>query len=411
MKKYKYTLVLVLFILVLFFPIIAESLWQGPAQVLITGWGSGTGQIGIEYGDSGDNFPHYFGVSRTGNIVIADSINEVLHIYDNGGTYLRDIKSLLKWDGWPYKVLVDGDCAVVGYVKFTHTFNILTGELIGTASNMGGAKYVSSDCSKIYSGGRNGWKVYTPTGELITTTTERPLELGRVKRRSFGDRRYNYIIEYPEKTYSIRTEGIVDQIIKDLSGYIYSTKKVDSGEEYWIYQVEKYSSCGTQLGALRLPITKYSPSEIVRHDNGAVVLPGTVIKEYGQPVVAPNGDVYTWKRTPDNYSILKWTWQDEPNPTADLPDAPTGLTASGSSNGITLRWKASLQDPGCVSEYEIGRAAVSGGAVSTIGTVDKGIYTYEDTTAEAGTTYYYKVRSKGGEGYSEYSNEASGLRQ
>jgi hypothetical protein len=31
----------------------------------------------------------------------------------------------------------------------------------------------------------------------------------------------------------------------------------------------------------------------------------TVDEEYGQPVIAPNGDVYNGKCTPDKYSILK----------------------------------------------------------------------------------------------------------
>ena len=37
------------------------------------------------------------------------------------------------------------------------------------------------------------------------------------------------------------------------------------------------------------------------------------VVEYGSPILAPNGDVYTWKRTPDKYSIIKWTWKDDPN--------------------------------------------------------------------------------------------------
>lgn len=40
--------------------------------------------------------------------------------------------------------------------------------------------------------------------------------------------------------------------------------------------------------------------------------------EYGEPVVAPNGDVYAWKKTDFGYSILKWTWVDDP----DTPPCP-----------------------------------------------------------------------------------------
>ena len=38
---------------------------------------------------------------------------------------------------------------------------------------------------------------------------------------------------------------------------------------------------------------------------------GDNCEEYGEAVVAPNGDVYTWKRALTTYSILKWTWVDD----------------------------------------------------------------------------------------------------
>ena len=44
-----------------------------------------------------------------------------------------------------------------------------------------------------------------------------------------------------------------------------------------------------------------------------------VALEYGSPVLAPSGDVYTWKRTPDKYSIVKWSWVDDPGSNDDCP--------------------------------------------------------------------------------------------
>jgi len=63
-----------------------------------------------------------------------------------------------------------------------------------------------------------------------------------------------------------------------------------------------------------------------------------------------------------------------------------------------------------VTGYEIGRSTVSDGTYSAIGTVPSGVFSYSDTSAEAGTTYYYKVRAVGGDGYSEYSNVVNGQR-
>jgi large repetitive protein len=77
---------------------------------------------------------------------------------------------------------------------------------------------------------------------------------------------------------------------------------------------------------------------------------------------------------------------------------------------ISITWEVSPQDPGCVTGYEIARSTTAGSGYTAVGTVEKSVLKYEDTTAAAGTTYYYKVRAKGGDGYSEYSNEASGKR-
>ena len=134
---------------------------------------------------------------------------------------------------------------------------------------------------------------------------------------------------------------------------------------------------------------------------------GELDYEYGKSVFAPNGDVYTWKRTPDKYAILKWTWVDDPNvPTG--PDAPTGLTLMPSTTGLYLTWTASAQDPGCVTGYEVARATSSGGVFSSVATVDKGVIKYNDTTASTNTTYYYKIRAVAGSEYSLYTSEVSG---
>jgi hypothetical protein len=63
-----------------------------------------------------------------------------------------------------------------------------------------------------------------------------------------------------------------------------------------------------------------------------------------------------------------------------------------------------------VPGYEIARAATSGGVYSTVATVDKGVVKYNDATANAGTTYYYKVRAKAGDEYSPFTPEVSGKR-
>ena len=144
-------------------------------------------------------------------------------------------------------------------------------------------------------------------------------------------------------------------------------------------------------------------------DHDATRCLGESDAQYGSPVVAFNGDVYTWKRTPDKYSIVKWTWTDDPNQPSG-PDAPANLAVAASTTGLYLTWTASPNDPGCVTGYEISRSDSSGGALSVIATVDKGVLNYNDTTAAVGTTYYYKLRAKSGTDFSTYTNEVSGKR-
>jgi hypothetical protein len=115
------------------------------------------------------------------------------------------------------------------------------------------------------------------------------------------------------------------------------------------------------------------------------------------------------KRTPDAYSILKWTWQDEPNVPSG-PDAPTNIAAASSINGLYLTWVASPQDPGCVTGYEVSRATSAGGVSTTVGTVNGGVLKYNDTSATAGTMYYYKIRAVSGTEFSPYTVETPGKR-
>ena len=88
--------------------------------------------------------------------------------------------------------------------------------------------------------------------------------------------------------------------VRDINGYIYGTNRGGA----W-----KFNKCGRMIGAALMP-----DDQIEEHYPPGGGEPWvTVHAEYGRPVVAPNGDVYTWKRTESSYSILKWTWQDDPN--------------------------------------------------------------------------------------------------
>ncbi|MHB8845763.1 MAG: NHL repeat-containing protein [Nitrospirota bacterium] len=348
----------------------AIAFWQGPQAILEGGWGGRPNEFGIEHGDTGDTFPRDIIVLSNNDIWIPDGwVNERLKLYDQNGN-LKKIISLDQATRTFPEYWFIGKLAAVGLDGFVYMSDYL---------------------------GKGMYAQYSPNGQLVKTSTERPLELGRVKSQMLGEKNYKYTITYPDRVYGLTLSIPYRRFIRDNQGRINAVSAKSA---------RKYSVCGKELGVVSIPDDQ---RRITRPGGGGFEEQSEIIQQYGEPVIAPNGDVYTWKRTPTNYSILKWTWVNDPNmPTG--PDAPSGLAAMPSTTGIYLTWTASPGDPGCVTSYEISRATSAGGISSTVGTVNAGVVKYNDTTAAAGTTYYYKVRAVAGSEYSSYTAEVTGKR-
>lgn len=83
---------------------------------------------------------------------------------------------------------------------------------------------------------------------------------------------------------------------------------------------------------------------------------------------------------------------------------PTTLTASiNSSGGIVLSWtdNTALED-----DYRIERSLDTADNFAEIGTVEKDVSIYSDSTVTVGNSYYYRVRAHSTNGSSQYSNQA-----
>ncbi len=151
----------------------------------------------------------------------------------------------------------------------------------------------------------------SPTGQLLKTYTSRPPELGVASTKYIGTtqqgkNQYRITITYPDKVWTTIDEYAYTGYTRDAQGRIYIV-----GDK----QVVRYSDCGKEMARLKMPETTLWPLDEKIPDDypEGQELPRQPIKEeYGTPVLAPNGDVYTWKRTKDKYSIVKWTWVDEP---------------------------------------------------------------------------------------------------
>ena len=84
------------------------------------------------------------------------------------------------------------------------------------------------------------------------------------------------------------------------------------------------------------------------------------------------------------------------------PAAPAGVLASGSNKTVTVRWLASFG----ATSYDVLRSTTSGSGYTVIASdLTAAKTSYVDTTATAGTTYYYVVRAKNSTGASGNSPE------
>ncbi len=396
--------IIAILVIKLSFVSITYAAWEGLAEVVSMTWGQGNGQVGLESADTADTFPRSILISSDNKIAVGDIVNNRIIIFNTDGGLQKAFSpagipagariAKIQWG------FLSGGRLLIKlgdkYQIYDYNGN-LQNQFSGVATYIGEIITLSDDSIVVYKTDTKTYSFYSSTGQLIKTSTTRPLEVGIVKEQRIGDANYQITISYPDRNYTLKLKGPYEKYIRDSNDYIYAV----SGKE-----VRRFDHCGKELASLSTPENQY---KLIRSGGRGLDAIYDLVAEYGEPVIAPNGDVYTWKRTPDKYSILKWTWVDDPNvPTG--PDAPSGLTVTPSINGLYLTWTASPNDPGCVTKYEIARSTTSGGVFSTIDTVDKGVIKYNDTTASAGTQYYYKVRAMAGSEFSPYTAEVSGKR-
>jgi len=397
--------------------------WQGPYLDVKGPWGDSPGEFGFASGNPEDGFPREFFVDNNVNLLILDIFNKRVQIFSDG-KYSSSIyaKSLnIDWDPqiWPSKKtgIVGGNFVEAGFGKVqiynyegdvVSEFRVESGRYRGVAN---------SNSIVMYNKGIKKYQVFSQTGDLLTVYDEKPLELGVIKSyrglSGVGGEGVEYTIAYEDVEFTITTPIDIDRnsFVRDQAGILYVTGQPETpnSDWPWRYRVFKFDACGKLLATLDLPETK---TEVV--DLGAPLIVGetrtTFLEEYGPPVIGPDGSVYCWKRTPDNYSILKWTWVDSPDDPQPGPDAPSNLTVQPSIDGLYLTWGASPQDPGCVDGYEVERSTSAGGIYTSVKTTDPGVLKFNDTGALPGTTYFYKVRAKGGGEFSPHTAEVSGSR-
>ena len=400
----------VIFTVILFCLLMAATVfadWQETIEVLQGEWGEADNEFGYYDGEMMDTFPQIFDVLSDGKVIISDDANDRFMLFDKTGLFLKSFTA----PGTGIIALTADRLFVTKWNRAKKMnniglFNVATEQWqwIDDQNNVGGLSWMnimSEDKSRIILPTENGTAIeYSSNGEVLNKLTDRPLLFGKEKRSGKkGSGKYNQVIDFEDTTYNCSVPDGFDQFRRDNAGYLYGiAHNVGEPSHTRVYKITK---CGKIIGTVDFPPRKETFLENdVRID-----------EDYGEPVFAQNGDVYTWKRTPQAYSILKWTWQDDPNINPG-PDAPIEVQANPSISGIYLTWNPSPQDPGCVAGYDIERATSANGIYSKVTTVPlnaEQIYNYNDETASAGQTWYYKVKATSEIGDSDAA-EASAAR-
>ena len=306
MKKIRLRFFIIILSIHFLLPFAAIAGYIGPITVVEGGWGKADNEFGFMSGDTSDSFPGEIKVNILGNIFLVDGVNRCVKIYNIGGTLISKIEpqNIVVLFGWPGFMECDSKNNIYtsNYDKKLQKYN-LNGELLWEKEVFVGSIDVISDNSLIIYGYREGKKGiekylnFSPNGQLIKSWNKKPFILGNIKERSLGGGRYKVTIKYPDLTYELN-KGPYRNYIRGCDGIINAIS---------FKSIERFNTSGEVIDKLIIPKDQ---KNIIRPAGGGFEERSELIVEYGKAVLAPSGNIYTWKRTPDKYSIIKWIYID-----------------------------------------------------------------------------------------------------
>lgn len=275
-KKY----FLALFLILIMCPTSLFADWQNYQEVINSSWGSGPSKFGFHQGDiiAYDEYPTLMSVTES-DIVIHDSVNRRFAIYDLTGGNLR-------YENEKREPLPAG------------------GYLVGRP-NEKLTGWIKEDSKYV---------LYASSGEAVSTTSIRPLELGKLVVSPLSDTQRRYEVEYPDGIYVY--EGAKDMLTeKEIVRVDSITVMENKGKKVYAYKVveeipakegEKKKYKLDKVAEWVKPEGQYIRKELdPDHPIGFEL---TIIAEYGNAVIGSDGSIYSWMRSATNYKILKWKW-------------------------------------------------------------------------------------------------------
>lgn len=297
--------------------ITAYAEWTGPVEVVSFNYGNKPDAIGIYHSDYDSEVKSIIDVDHSGNILVGDQINKKVFLVNSTGFVENVISPRLNQDEkyiWPRSLFaLDSNSFLVSSGSL-HQIYSYRGELLHSF-NIGKThiKYVFEDYSlSIYSKSDKSYKRYTKHGDFIGELNDTWFFESFI----YGERineKYSYEINYPENETKLLLpyKSIVKFSKSKNNTYNVHASKKNA-------EVVKIDSCGRLLGSFKVPEDVYSngiPTTYEGREDIPLLLNG-----YGNPIFGKDGNVYTWKQTPDTYSILKWEWVDSPSdPKSDCP--------------------------------------------------------------------------------------------
>jgi len=367
--------------------------WVGPTTIVKGPWGRGLSQFGYKPGIMKDRFPERIHVLPDDRILVEDWLNYRFKIFAMTGEYLNSVSTLYQL------VVIDSDRLAgfywdagaskprVGVYSINQKKWLWHDEK--TVYNFNTSKLEVAN-NRIYTWNAEEEKGYnySAQGKLIKVYTRQPLELGVQNTKREGPL-IKTTLSFPDNIYTIYAKDPVLYSFRDEEKNLYHIKIIVNSTRDRIRQIYRYDICGKEKGVLQLPLSTY---EALPSPQGKLI----PITEYGDPVISYSGDVYSWVRSKSEYKIVKWTWVDKGSNGEGGPDEPGEAQAVPTASGVFLTWKPSPQDPGCVTGYEIQKAASDDGTFGS-GTIvtasGKQSYIFNDATATPGERWYYRIRS------------------
>lgn len=270
-----------------------EATWNKPVVVVSGTWGEGDQSFGLQHGDSSDEGPASFCVTKDNSIAVADILNFRVKIYQRGRyvnsiTYHGDEPVYFSWpnDTWclnntvilRYGDLIQGfDLRGKSLYRYSEKFPVL---------RVGRNMLIASD-NKVF-------HVYNDKGRLERTTSAFPLEagIGEDDQIRFKDITY----KIPGYTYSFgnffRDKSECINILGDREN------KTGNGSHPVIC---KYDKNGNKVACLDLPASDIVDAE------GA---PLKVRRSVRDPLVTDEGDVYAIIESDTKFQIWQWKWRE-----------------------------------------------------------------------------------------------------